>query len=66
MGTERAGAATIAPMTYGQLIVATLLAWLFFDEMPDAVAMLGAGLIVIAGLWLWHAGRNTTPAAKAR
>ncbi|GGD48669.1 EamA family transporter [Erythrobacter arachoides] len=56
-GTERAGAATVAPMTYGQLLVATSLAWVFFDEAPDAIAMLGAALIVGSGLWLWWRGR---------
>jgi drug/metabolite transporter (DMT)-like permease len=57
LGTERAGAATVAPMTYGQLLVASALAWIFFDEAPDAIAMAGAALIVAAGLWLWSAGR---------
>ncbi|MGB3165843.1 MAG: DMT family transporter [Alteraurantiacibacter sp.] len=58
MGTERAGAATIAPMTYVQIIVATGLAWIFFGEVPDIVAMLGAALIVAAGLWLWARTRR--------
>ena len=58
MGTQRAGAATIAPMTYVQIIVAASLAWIFFDERPDAIAMGGASLIIGAGLWLWHTGRK--------
>lgn len=60
LGTTRAGAATVAPMTYVQLVVATLLGWLVFGENPDAVAMLGAAIIVGAGLYLWRAtrGRN--------
>lgn len=58
MGTQRAGAATVAPTTYVQIIVATGLAWIFFDEAPDAVAMGGAALIIAAGLWLWHASRQ--------
>jgi drug/metabolite transporter (DMT)-like permease len=57
MGTERAGAATVAPMTYGQLIAASLVGYIFFSEVPDLTAMLGAGLIVLAGLWLWRQGR---------
>lgn len=59
IGTTRAGAATVAPMTYVQLVVATGLGWLLFGERPDAVAMLGAGIIVGAGLYLWHATRGT-------
>lgn len=55
--TLRAGAATVAPMTYGQLLAAVLFGWLFFGELPDAMAMFGAGLIIAAGLWLWYLGR---------
>ena len=64
MGTERAGAATVAPMTYSQIIVATALAWIFFGEAPDLVAMLGAALIVGAGLWLWSRSRRSTAPTK--
>ncbi|MDE2596940.1 MAG: DMT family transporter [Sphingomonadales bacterium] len=58
MGTTRAGAASIAPMTYVQLVVALVLGWLLFGDVPDAVAMLGAAVIVAAGLYLWWAGRS--------
>ena len=58
LGTTRAGAATIAPATYVQLLVATTLGWLAFGERPDAMAMLGAAIIVAAGLYLWRAGRQ--------
>ncbi len=57
-GTQRAGAATVAPMTYVQILVAASLAWIFFDETPDAIAMGGAALIIAAGLWLWQTGRK--------
>jgi drug/metabolite transporter (DMT)-like permease len=61
MGTTRAGAATIAPMTYIQLLIASLLGWLFFDSHPDAMTLLGAGVIIAAGLYLWRAGRVQDP-----
>lgn len=57
LGTTRAGAATIAPMTYVQLIVATGLGWWWFGDRPDGVAMLGAAIIVSAGIYLWRAGQ---------
>ncbi|MDE1466341.1 DMT family transporter [Aurantiacibacter sp. D1-12] len=57
-GTQRAGAATVAPMTYVQILVAASLAWIFFGEAPDAIAMGGASLIIGAGLWLWYLGRK--------
>ncbi|WP_240624571.1 DMT family transporter [Aurantiacibacter odishensis] len=53
MGTARAGAGTIAPMTYGQLLMAVALGAIFFDDYPDTVALLGAAIIIGAGLFLW-------------
>lgn len=53
-GTTRAGAATVAPMTYVQLIVAVALGWWWFGDRPDAVSLLGAAVIIGAGLCLWH------------
>ncbi|WP_338468212.1 DMT family transporter [Novosphingobium sp. ZN18A2] len=61
LATTRAGAATIAPMTYAQLVVATLLGWAIFAETPDAIALLGAAIIVGAGLYLWRAGVAREP-----
>ena len=58
LGTTRAGAASIAPMTYVQLLVATTLGWLWFGEHPDGVTLAGAGVIVGAGIYLWNAGRR--------
>jgi drug/metabolite transporter (DMT)-like permease len=58
MGTMRAGAGTIAPMTYGQLLMAVALGWYFFGDAPDGIAMLGAGIIIAAGLYLWYAGQR--------
>ncbi len=57
MGTTRAGAATVAPMTYVQMLVATLAGWLVFGNRPDAMTLLGAAMIIGAGLYLWRAGR---------
>jgi drug/metabolite transporter (DMT)-like permease len=58
MGTTRAGPATVAPMTYVQLLVATVCGWAFFGDRPDAMTMLGAAIIIGAGLFLWQAGRR--------
>ena len=57
MGTAKAGAGTVAPMTYGQLLVAVALGWIFFADAPDGVGMIGAAIIIGAGLYLWHEGR---------
>jgi drug/metabolite transporter (DMT)-like permease len=61
MGTVKAGAGTIAPMTYGQLLMATGLGWIFFGDKPDALALLGAAIIIGAGLYLWRTGRMKAP-----
>jgi len=61
MGTVKAGAGTIAPMTYGQLLMATVLGWVFFGDRPDALALLGAAIIIGAGLYLWRTGRVKAP-----
>lgn len=51
----RATAATVAPMTYVQLLMAALFGWLWFGNRPDAPTILGAALIVAGGLLLWRA-----------
>lgn len=62
MGTVKAGAGTIAPMTYGQLLMATLFGYVFFNNTPDALSFLGAAIIIGAGLFLWWMGRVREPA----
>ena len=57
--TELASAATVAPTTYSELIVAVAAGMLIFGDYPDAVSVGGMALIVAGGLWLWRA--QTTP-----
>ena len=49
-----AEAGTIAPFTYLGLVFATLWGALFYDELPDRWTLLGALVIVTAGLYVWH------------
>lgn len=53
IGTQRAGAATIAPTTYVQMLVATFMGWWWFDDIPDLLTLVGAAIIIGAGLLLW-------------
>jgi drug/metabolite transporter (DMT)-like permease len=62
MGTVKAGAGTIAPMTYGQLLMASVFGAVFFRETPQPTALLGAAVIIGAGLFLWWKGRAPEPA----
>lgn len=57
LATTRAGAAAVAPMTYVQLLIAGGLGWIIFGERPDVPTIIGAAVIVGAGLYLWRAGR---------
>ena len=65
MGTVKAGAGTVAPMTYGQLLMATALGFVFFGDEPDVTALLGATVIIGAGLFLWWRGRIHDRAMRA-
>ena len=58
IATTRASAATVAPMTYAQLLVALVLSAVFFGDWPDLTSLGGSALIIIAGLYLW---RNARP-----
>lgn len=66
LGTTRAGAAMIAPMTYVQLLVASVLGWLLFGDRPGLSTLAGAAVIVCAGLYLWHSGRNIQTGLRER
>lgn len=45
-------AANVAPMQYSQMLWAIAFGWLLFDERPDAMTLLGAGLIIGSGLYI--------------
>lgn len=47
-------ASMLAPFAYVALIFATLWGALFFDEYPDLWTIVGALVIVVAGIYVWH------------
>ncbi len=61
IGTTKSGAAKVAPMSYVQLLVASLIGWGWFGDHPDRWTLLGAAIIVAAGLYLWRAGMVKEP-----
>lgn len=63
-GTMLAGASTVAPMTYVQLLIASVLGWIMFDNQLEPLSLLGMAIITAAGLYLWRAGRMPEPAAS--
>jgi drug/metabolite transporter (DMT)-like permease len=46
---RQAPASKMAPFVYFQLIAATILGWLVFDDLPDAVAFTGLALLALSG-----------------
>lgn len=54
-----APSATLAPLQYFELPVATLLGYLVFNDFPNALALTGIGIIVVAGLYMIHRERVT-------
>ena len=55
---SRAPATILAPMTYTQLIWATLASALVFNDPPDGWTMLGAAVIAAGGIVISTAGRR--------
>jgi drug/metabolite transporter (DMT)-like permease len=56
---QRANASALTPFTYIQLVFATLIGWLVYNDFPDALTLAGMGLIAGSGLLLtWHERRR--------
>lgn len=53
-----AEASTLAPFFYPQIIFATILSWLVFNQPPDIYMALGALVVVGAGLYVWMRERE--------
>lgn len=49
-----AEAGVVAPFTYLGIVTATFWGWLFWGELPDLWTIVGAVVIVAAGLYVWH------------
>jgi drug/metabolite transporter (DMT)-like permease len=47
-----ATAGVLGPFLYQQIIYMTLGGWLVFDQVPDSAVGLGAGIVVLSGLYL--------------
>jgi drug/metabolite transporter (DMT)-like permease len=56
LATTRASAAVTAPMLYVQMLVAIVIGWSAFGNIPDLATLAGAALIIAAGLFLWRTG----------
>ena len=59
-----APASILAPATYQLLLWAGLLGWLVFDTLPDALGMLGMGVIAVSGLMIAFKSHFTKPSPE--
>jgi drug/metabolite transporter (DMT)-like permease len=48
-----APASTLAPFTYTQIVAMTASSWLIFAQPPDAWVLVGGGIVVASGLYIW-------------
>ena len=47
----------VAPFRYVAAPLAVLLGWWWWSDMPDALAFLGIGMVIAAGLYILHRER---------
>ncbi|MEM8630880.1 MAG: DMT family transporter [Pseudomonadota bacterium] len=48
-----AEASVLMPFSYSFLVYLTITSFLVFGDLPDGATLIGAGLIVVSGLWVW-------------
>jgi drug/metabolite transporter (DMT)-like permease len=66
LALKRAGAGVLAPFQYLEILSATLLGWLIFDEIPDLLTGCGAAIIVGSGLYVFtHQGLHSKAGGRS-
>ena len=55
---EAAPAATVTPFGYSTLLWAIFYGFILFDELPDAWTLVGAGVIILSGLYIFNRERS--------
>ncbi len=62
-----AGAAVIAPFDYASILFAILFGYVFFDEVPTAMVLIGSTLVILAGgVIIWRERQLGIQRGKAR
>ncbi|SHF93448.1 Permease of the drug/metabolite transporter (DMT) superfamily [Kaistia soli DSM 19436] len=61
--TRNAPANRIGPMQYSQIVWAVVLGGLLFDELPDAIALIGIGLVLLSGVLNFLPARSSEAVA---
>ncbi len=55
---KHASASTLAPFSYAQIIWTTMLGYIIFQDLPDAMTFLGASIIIASGIYLVYRERK--------
>jgi len=55
---DYAQASLIAPIAYGEIVMATLLGYVVFGDLPGSATWLGVAVIVGAGIYITHRGNR--------
>jgi drug/metabolite transporter (DMT)-like permease len=58
LAARYAEASTLAPVIYSQIIFITALSWIVFSDPPDIWTIIGTGIIVASGLFVWQRERG--------
>ena len=53
-----AEASVLAPTVYSQMIFIAILSWIVFNEPPDQQTLIGTGIIIGSGLFIWFRERQ--------
>ncbi len=61
LALQKSEASLLAPFTYFDLIFASCLGIIFFAEYPDLYVIVGAFIIVSAGIYAWHLEKKEIP-----
>jgi drug/metabolite transporter (DMT)-like permease len=54
---QLAGASTVAPLIYSQIIWMILFGILLFRDWPDFFTLLGSSIVIASGIYVWHRER---------
>ncbi len=60
-----APAARIAPITYFGVVLGGFWGWLFWDQVPDAISLVGSALVIAGGLLTLYLAGATSAEREA-
>ncbi|MBX2879438.1 MAG: DMT family transporter [Granulosicoccus sp.] len=63
MAMSRAPASVLAPFGYMEIIAATTLGWLIFNDWPEPLTWMGIGIIVASGICVYYRERRLATSA---